>query len=92
MANTARISEIKSTDTLSWNLTSRTGKWREAGSTYLIVLLQFGEHDDDAAPLLPYHVPEVPHCVHHWPLGGDEGSLSSFIALRAKEEVSQSTR
>lgn len=49
--------------------------------THLVVLLQLGQHDDDAAPLLPHHVPEVTHRVQHRPLGGNEGPRTSSMAL-----------
>lgn len=54
-------------------------------SPHLVVLLESGDHDDDAAPLLPHHVPEVSNSVQHRPLGGDVGSRSSFITLRHRE-------
>lgn len=57
-----------------------------ATSAHLVVLLQLGQHDDDAAPLLPHHVPEVPRRVQHRPLGGDEGPRAPFKALGVKEE------
>lgn len=58
--------------------------------SHLVILLQSGNHDDDAAPLLPHHVPEISHSVQHRPLGGDVGMWSSFVTLRYREEVNQS--
>lgn len=50
-------------------------------SPNLIVLLQPREHDDDSAPLLPHHIPEVSHGVQQGSLRGDVGSWSSIVAL-----------
>lgn len=59
-------------------------------SPHLVVLLQPRNHDDDTAPLLPHHVPEVSHGVHHGPLGSDVGPGSPFVALPHKEhQISQ---
>ncbi len=55
-------------------------------SPHLIVLLESSNHDDDAAPFLPHHVPEVPHSVQHRPLGGNVGLRSSFVSLPTREE------
>ena len=52
---------------------------------HLVVLLESGNHDDDATPLLPHHVPEVPHGVQHWPLGGDVGPGSPSVTLEHRE-------
>lgn len=42
---------------------------------YLVLLLQFGDHDDGGRLLLPRHLPEVVHRVHHGALRGDESLL-----------------
>lgn len=74
-----------------------SGRGRQEGerggvvSPHLVVLLESGNHDDDAAPLLPHHVPEVPHSVQHRPLGGDVGPGSSFVTLKHREEVQEIT-
>lgn len=60
-------------------------------SPHLVVLLQSCNHDDDAAPLLPHHVPEVSHSVQHRPLGGDVGPLGSSVTLQDGESSSPST-
>lgn len=54
-------------------------------SHHLVVLLESGNHDDNAAPLLPHHIPEVPHSVHHRALGGDVGPLGPFVTLQQGE-------
>lgn len=56
-------------------------------SPYLVVLLEPGNHDDDAAPLLPHHVPEVPHSVNHRPLGGNVGPGSPSVTLQETDEL-----
>lgn len=48
---------------------------------HLIPLLEFGDHDDDGAVLLPGHLPEVVHRVDHRTLGGDVRFLVSEVTL-----------
>lgn len=60
-------------------------------SHHLIVLLQSGNHNNDATPLLPNHVPEVTHGVQHRPLGGNIGPRSSFVALQEEHCISGHT-
>lgn len=88
MASTARISG-KPTDNFKLGAKKKTkdgGESKSEGSPRLVVLLQPREHDDGSAPLLPNHVPEVPHGVQHGPLRGDVGLGSSIVTL-----INQST-
>lgn len=53
-----------------------------SSSRYLVLLLQLGDHDDDGGLLLPGHLPEVIHRVHHGTLRGDERLLVAEVTLR----------
>jgi len=44
----------------------------EDRDTHLPVLLQWAEHEDAGAAMLPHHPPEVSHRVAHGALGHDE--------------------
>lgn len=83
MASTAHISG-KPTDDFKFGAKKKNkdeGKSKSEASPRLVVLLQPREHDDDSAPLLPNHIPEVSHGVEQWPLCGDVGLGSSVVTL-----------
>lgn len=56
--------------------------------SYLVLLLQFGYHDNNWWLLLPGHLPEVIHCVHHRTLSGDVRLIVPQITLQ-NEPITQ---
>ena len=52
---------------------------------HLLFFLQLGEHDNSRGSLLPHHVPEVAHRVHHGALGGDEHFICSVVSLNTNK-------
>lgn len=51
----------------------------------LVLLLQLGDHDNDGGFLLPRHVPEVVHRVHHGTLRSDEHLAFATVTLRRED-------
>ena len=43
------------------------------------------QHDNDSAPLLKHHLPELPHSVRQRPLRGDVGPLGNCPFLAGHE-------
>lgn len=62
--------------------------WGCRVGTYLLPLLDLGEHHDGVALPLPHHPPEILHRVGKGALGGDEIILLP-IALREETGITQ---
>lgn len=56
--------------------------------SYLVLLLQFGYHDNNWWLLLPGHLPEVIHRVHHRTLSGDVRLIVPQVTLQ-NEPITQ---